>query len=439
MKLGSNYSIYFAWRRDPDGVISTIAKRRHEEVGVEMGKSYRQLELLGWKFTITPMRFFLTGLALLCLGVVVVRLVTGYHLVTNLSDESPWGLWIAFDVMTGVALAGGGYSTALLVHSFSYEKYKVVARGALLTSLFGYILVMVGLFLDIGQWFNFWRPFVSWGYHSVLFEVFWCVSIYTTVLALEFCEVLTERIVKNMHRYIVRALPILIIVGLIFPMMHQSSLGGLFLIAKSKMYPLWWSEFLPLYFLLSSFFVGSAMVCVETELARRAYSHEIEVRVLKRLSRVGGRVMVAYLLLKLYDLAAKNQWDLLVANTLQSNLYLLEMVIGIIIPICLIFSPLVNTRRGLLAYAGLTVFGVVFNRMNCVFTSMYSGNYFPTVWEFIVSIGLVSIGCLVYCFIVENFRVIGDEYAVQARFQKTQKAKYQVWTADSQQIFQHKD
>ena len=71
-----------------------------------MEKKYRQLELLGWTFTITPMRFFLTGLALICLGTIIVRLVTGYQYVTNLTDETPWGLWIAFDVMTGVALAG---------------------------------------------------------------------------------------------------------------------------------------------------------------------------------------------------------------------------------------------------------------------------------------------------------------------------------------------
>ena len=183
-------------------------------------KQYKHVDILGWKFTITPMRFVLTAIALLSFAVMLVRFITGYSLVTNLTDESPWGLWIAFDVMTGVALAGGGYSTALLVHSFEYKKYKAVARGALLTSLFGYILVMVGLFLDIGQWFNFWRPFVSWGYSSVLFEVFWCISIYTTILSLEFAEVVTERIGKNVHRFILKALPVLIIIGLIFPMMH---------------------------------------------------------------------------------------------------------------------------------------------------------------------------------------------------------------------------
>ena len=381
-------------------------------------KQYKHVDILGWKFTITPMRFILTAIALLSFAVMLVRFITGYSLVTNLTDESPWGLWIAFDVMTGVALAGGGYSTALLVHSFEYKKYKAVARGALLTSLFGYILVMVGLFLDIGQWFNFWRPFVSWGYSSVLFEVFWCISIYTTILSLEFAEVVTERVGKNVHKFILKALPVLIIIGLIFPMMHQSSLGGLFLIAKSKMYPLWWSEFLPLYFLMSSFFVGSAMVCIETELARRAYRHEIPTNVLKNLTRVGARIMAAYLALKIYDIIVQGQFGLLFAGNMQSNMFLLELIFGIIVPLGIIFSPYAKTRNGLLTYSLLVAGGVILNRMNMVFTSMYtSGNYFPSIWEFLVSAGLISVGCLLYCFIVENFVVIGESYAVPAKVQ----------------------
>ena len=108
-----------------------------------MGRTYKQLDFLGWKFTITPIRFILTGFVAICAAIIVVRLLTGFGLVTNLNDQWPWGLWIAFDDMVGVALAGGGYGSALLVYSFRYQKYEEVARGALLTSLFGYILVMV--------------------------------------------------------------------------------------------------------------------------------------------------------------------------------------------------------------------------------------------------------------------------------------------------------
>lgn len=392
-------------------------------------KVYKCFRILGWDFTITPVRFVLTGLVALMVATVVLRLLTGFQYVTNLTDETPWGMWIAFDVMCGVALAGGGYSTALLVSIFQYKEFHVVARGALLTSLLGYILVMAGLFLDIGQWFNFWRPFVSWGYTSVLFEVFWCISIYTTVLSIEFFEIITERILrKKLHRYIVKILPVLIVIGLIFPVMHQSSLGGLFLIMKERMFPLWWSEFLPLYFLLSSFFIGSAMVTIETTLAKTAYGHEIPHNIMLKLTRVGAGMMFVYLLLKLYDLFEKHEWNYVFQGTLQSNMYCVEMLFGILIPLMIIVSPLSKKRGGLLTYAVLTVLGVILNRLNCVFTSMYeSGSYFPGIGEIIVSVGLISLGVLIYCFLVENFNIIGNERAVQVKIDKDKDIKNLIW------------
>lgn len=392
-------------------------------------KVYKCFRILGWDFTITPTRFVLTGLVALMAATVLLRLLTGFQYVTNLTDETPWGMWIAFDVMCGVALAGGGYSTALLVHMFRYKQCEVVARGALLTSLLGYILVMAGLFLDIGQWFNFWRPFVSWGYTSVLFEVFWCISMYTTILSLEFFEIITERVlVKKLHRHILKILPVLVVIGLVFPVLHQSSLGGLFLIMKEKMFPLWWSQFLPIYFLMSSFFVGSAMVCVETTLAKTAYGHEIPHEIMLKLTRVGARIMLVYLLMKIYDLFSMDLWGYVFQGSLQSNMYCLEMLFGIIIPICIIISPLRKTTGGLLTYAWLTVLGVIFNRLNCVFTSMYeSGSYFPGIGEIIVSAGLVSLGILVYCFLVENFNIIGNARAVQVKIDKDKDIKNLIW------------
>lgn len=392
-------------------------------------KVYKCFRILGWDFTITPTRFVLTGLVLLMVAAVLLRLLTGFQYVTNLTDETPWGMWIAFDVMCGVALAGGGYSTALLVSMLRYKEFAVVGRGALLTSLLGYILVMAGLFLDIGQWFNFWRPFVSWGYTSVLFEVFWCISIYTTILSVEFFEIITERVlVKKLHKYIVKILPILIVIGLVFPVLHQSSLGGLFLIMKEKMFPLWWSEFLPIYFLMSSFFIGSAMVTVETTLAKSAYGHEIPHNIMMKLNRIGASIMGAYLLLKLYDLFEKHEWGYVFQGSLQSNMYCLEMVFGIIVPIMIIISPLSKKRWGLLTYAWLTVLGVILNRLNCVFTSMYeSGSYFPGIGEIIVSAGLISMGVLIYCFLVENFNIIGNERAVQIKIDKDKDIKNLIW------------
>ena len=376
-------------------------------------------EFAPWRFTITGPRIGLMIIAAISVAVILFRLVTGFGMVTNLSDDSPWGLWIAFDVLTGVALAGGGYFTAIIVHILHRDKYLSIARSALVTSLFGYLLVMGGLFLDIGQWFNFWRPFVSWGSSSVLFEVFWCISIYTTIQVLEFGEIVTERVGVKMHSLIKKMLPVLMIVGVVFPTIHQSSLGGLFLIAVHKLYPLWWSPFIPLLFLLSSFFVGPAMICVESILAGKAFKHKTPVGVLHGLAKISCYGMMAYLVLKIYDLLERGVFGLMFLGNLEGNLFLIEMIFGILIPMAIVFSKKGKTRSGLLIYGLLVGGGVALNRLNIVFVGMSKasgGIYIPSVWECAVSVGLLAFGCLAYCFVVENFRVFGhDEEEIEEK------------------------
>lgn len=372
----------------------------------------QEIKEYNWKFTMTPARkvlLILAGLGVVCM---LFRLATGLGATTNLSDKWPWGLWIGFDVLTGVALAGGGYGTAIIVHVLHRNKYHAIARSAMLTSLLGYLLVMAGLFMDIGQWFNFWRPFVSWGHTSVLFEVFWCVSCYTTVQVLEFGEVVTEKVGTKYHDIFKKALPVLMIVGIVFPTLHQSSLGALYLIMVDKLYPLWWSPYMGLLFLMSSFFVGPAMICVETALAGRAFKHQAPIHVLQGLVRISGAFMILYLGLKLFDLANRGVFNLMFKGNLEGNLFLLEIVLGVIIPIFIAFSGYSKTRQGLVTFGVLVSGGLIFNRMNVVFTGMSAaigGWYFPSIMEWAVSIGLVAIGCLVYCFVAENFNVLDHE------------------------------
>jgi len=366
-----------------------------------------KVEFAPWRFTITKPRIGLMMVAAMSVAVMLFRLITGFGMVTNLSDDSPWGLWIAFDVLAGVALAGGGYFSALIVHVLHREHYHSVARSALLTSLLGYLLVMGGLFLDIGQWFNAWRPFVSWGSSSVLFEVFWCISIYTTIQVLEFGEIVTERIGVKLHGLFKKILPVLMIVGVIFPTIHQSSLGGLFLIAVHKLYPLWWSTFLPLFFLLSSFFVGPAMICVESIVVGKAFRHKIDVGVLHGLAKISCYAMMVYLALKTYDLVERGVFGLMFQGNLEGNLFLMEIIMGIVVPIAIVFSKRGKTKGALLIYGLLVASGVVLNRLNIVLVGIRAGGpiYIPTIWECIVSVGLVAFGCLAYCFLVENFRI----------------------------------
>lgn len=375
--------------------------------------SEKVFRIMGLEFTVTPTHGVLTVLALAGIVCMLVRFFTGFGLVTNLSDEWPWGLWIGFDVMTGVALAGGGYGMAIIAHIFHREKYSAVVRGALLTSLLGYLLVMAGLLLDIGRWYNCWVPFVSWGTSSVLFEILWCLSLYTTVQVLEMGEIVTERFGKRFHSAIQKIMPVLLILGVVFPVLHQSSLGALFLIAETKMYPLYWSEYIPIFYLMSSFFVGPAVICVESSLARRFYGHQIRIETIYGLAVIGTRVMAVYFLLKCYDLFERGLIGTAFSGAWESNVFLMEMVIGVLIPIMIVYSRWGQTRGGLITYGFLTSFGLVINRLATIFVGLSPGRettYFPSVWEMLVTIGLLSAGCLLYSFIVENLNIFGKNH-----------------------------
>lgn len=367
-----------------------------------------------WRFRLTPTRYVLIALALIMVVTAVFRFVLGLGAVTNLSDDWPWGLWIGFDLLCGIALAGGGFSTALIVHVLHKEKFAPVARAALLTSMLGYIIALVSLFFDIGRWHNFWRPFFYWGYHSVLFEVFWCIALYTLVQVLEFGDIFFERVkIAPLKKIFERAMPFLLIIGIVLPTLHQSSLGSLFIVAVDRLNPLWWSMLLPFYFVWSAFFLGPAMVTFEGTLAAKSYQREPEYPVYQSLVKVTMWMMIVYLIVKIVDLSSRGALSLAFNGSLESNMFLLEMVVGIVIPIIMYAIPSIRTTRwGVLTASILVVAGVILSRVNVNFTGMAKaagGSYFPSIWEWLITLGLWSVLILAYCFIVENFAILPRE------------------------------
>ncbi|MCL1790871.1 MAG: polysulfide reductase NrfD [Peptococcaceae bacterium] len=364
-----------------------------------------------WGFRFTPVRLVMLAISVAAILVILVRLTVGLSM-TNMNDQWPWGLWIYFDVLLGVALAGGGYSTAFIVSILKVDRYESIARSAMLTSLLGYLMVVLGLIVDVGQWFNAWRPFISWGHHSVLFEVFLCVALYTMIQLLEFGEIATEKIFKKYHKYFVASMPVLLIIGVTLPTLHQSSLGELFYIMQGKLDPLWLSPVIPICFLLTSFAVGPAMIALETRLAGRALSHKPDIPVIRSLIRISGGVLSVYFVIKMVDLVVRDQIGNMFAGTFASNMFLLEIGAGVLIPIILAFSKAAATNAGQIWFGCMTVGGLVLSRFNMMtglggYMNASGASYFPAWTEITVSVGLVCIACLLYLFIAENFSIVG--------------------------------
>lgn len=344
-----------------------------------------------------------------------LRVAYGLGGSTHLSDKFPWGLWIAFDVMCGVALASGGFTLVAIVHIFSLDRYRPVLRPAILTAFLGYVLVVVGLLYDLGRPDRLWHPLVMWNPHSVMFEVAWCVTLYTTVLFLEFLPMVFERF--GLHRpteWIHRISVPLMILGVLLSTLHQSSLGSLFLIVPEKMYPLWYSPILPLLFYISAIAVGLAMTIFESWHSSRAFGRALELPLLAGLARVLAVVLSVYLWIRFLDLSHQHVWGVVGRNRTETWLFLLEMAL-LAIPTVLLYQA--RFRRDparLYACAVMVVFGVVANRLNVCVTALEAGSgthYIPKWSEVAVTLSIVACGFAFFRLIAGYFPVFEAEVA----------------------------
>jgi len=363
-------------------------------------------------------------LVLVAVGLVaaVIRFTQGLGAATNLTDSYPWGMWIGFDVVTGVALSAGAFTLAAMVYIFRMEKYRPVLRPALLTGFLGYVLAVLGLLADLGRPYRVWYVMLprNWNLHSVLFEVGWCVILYTTVLALELLPLVFERFRKPdaLPAQLIRTWLIpLVIVGITLSTMHQSSLGGLFLILRDQLHPLWQSPILPVFFYVSAIAAGLAMVIIESSLSARAFRRGLEMDVLSGLGRMIPYLLGLYFVLKVGDLVLAGDFGLLFEGSLRSNLFLVEMVVGVVLPIVLFALPRVRrSPAGLFWSAVVVVVGLVLNRIDVSLVGPQppaGATYFPHWMEFAITIGLVAGGVFVFA-LAARFLPIFPEMEAEA-------------------------
>ena len=354
------------------------------------------------------LRFF-TVIAIIGIAAWIARFALGLGRATNLSNAYPWGLWIGFDVVSGVALGAGAFVIAAIVYIFNLKKYHPIVRPALLTGLLGYLLVIVGLLADLAKPQNIWHLIIQWNLNSVLFEVGWCVMLYTLVMILEFCPVIFERYGWQVPIRFIRAIQIpLVIIGVVLSTLHQSSLGSLFLLLRYRLHSLWYSPLLPAFFLISAIGLGLAMVIMESVLSAKAFKRPLEKDLLSGLARALPYVLGIYFVLKMVDLLVAGELGLMFSGTIQGNLFLVEMVLGTLLPVVLLANPGVRQSFGGLFWSALLVIGgVILNRLDVsiIGQMVRTGSYFPHLMEFIVTIGLIALGIVAYTLVTHYFRV----------------------------------
>jgi Ni/Fe-hydrogenase subunit HybB-like protein len=365
--------------------------------------------------------------------VTIARFTNGLGATSGLTDVAPWGLWIAFDVMAGVALAAGGFVLAATVYIFGLQKYHAFARPAILTALLGYIAVAVGLLYDLGLPWHIWHPLIFPQHHSVLFEVAMCVMLYLTVLALEFSPAVLEhplfhhRVFRKVLAIVKRLTVPLVIAGIVLSTLHQSSLGSLFLIQPFRVHPLWYSPLIPLLFFISAVGLGLMMVVLESLVSSWLFGHKPRLDLMAGLGRAATYVLSIYVLVRVGDLWHR---DILVKSldgSWPAGLFLFELAVSAVIPAVLLSIRRVrNSIPGLATCSIMTVMGIIGYRFNiCIvaFERPEGMSYWPTWIEFAVSAGVVAGAVLVFIFFNENLKIVDDHGHEDAAKPTTEPAK----------------
>ncbi len=367
---------------------------------------------------LTPFNVIAGGILLVGGYILLVRFIEGLAATTNLTHNYPWGLWIGFDVMSGVALAAGGFVTSAAVYLFGMKEYKPIVRPALLTAFLGYFLVVLGLLVDLGRPWHLPYPFIRQaGPTSALFEVALCVALYLTVLFVECTPAAFEWLgLARWRKLVVQGTIALTVFGVILSTMHQSSLGALFVIMPTKVHPLWYSEQLPVHFFVSAVAAGLCMVMVEGALSHRAFSAQAEIshaeldRLTLGLAKAAAVVLATYTAVKLVDLSLAHKWHHLLSG--WGAWYAVELGGFVLLP-CLAFVIGYREKRLKLirAAAAVVVVGIMLNRFNVSFIAFnyqLSERYVPHWMEIWMSVALVTFGVVVFRWIVQRMPILHE-------------------------------
>ncbi|MDJ0883360.1 MAG: Ni/Fe-hydrogenase cytochrome b subunit [Desulfobacterales bacterium] len=360
------------------------------------------------------------GLILLVGGIVtVLRFTGGLAAVTNLSDNNPWGLWIGFDLLVGVALAAGGYVTSAACYIFGLKRFHSAVRPAILTAFLGYALVVFALHYDVGRPWRLPYPFiVQPGTTSLLFEVGACVALYLTVLFIEYTPAPLEWLgFKRARNLVVKLTLVLTIFGVVLSTLHQSSLGALYVIAPSKLHPLWYSSYLPVYFFISSIIAGLSMVIFEGSLSHKNFHDKMDETHLKEadgvvlgFGKAAAWVLFGYFIIKLVGLAVDNNWHHLASG--WGLWFLVEMVGFVLLPCYLYAVGARDKNIKLIRRTSLVaVLGIVLNRFNVSMVAFNyhlpsSERYFPHWMEIAISLFIVTVGILAFRFFVTRMPIL---------------------------------
>lgn len=372
-----------------------------------------------WRSNLTPFNAVATIILAIGIPVILYRLIFGLGPSTNLSDNNPWGIWIGFDMLCGVALAAGGFVIGTAVHLMGMKDYHFLFRPAVLTGFLGYLFAIIALTFDLGRYYRIPYPMVvSWGVNSVLFLVAWHVALYLGCQFVEWCPAIWEWLnFKKLRKIFIGATLGATIFGVCLSMLHQSALGSIFLLMPSKLHPLWYSEYIPLWFFMSAVVGGLTMVIIESRASHKIFANQITNhdpglldRVTLGLGKAASVTLLAYFFMKVIGLAHGNTWGYL--NTGYGYWYLLEVLGFVLVPaIGFMYAVQNSSPFQVRFWAYIAVIGIILNRLNQSIIAFgwhlpWKDRYVPSWMEVVLTITIITIGVLTFRWIMNRMPIL---------------------------------
>jgi molybdopterin-containing oxidoreductase family membrane subunit len=376
------------------------------------------------RLSIKPGTLAWIGLLGLCILIGLISAVAVFWnglYITNMSDSVPWGLWITID-LSAIALGAGAFTLSAVVYLFKLKRFQSIIRFAVFVGFIGYTTALLTLIMDIGRPDRFWHPWVYWNIHSVLWEITWCITIYLSIMLVEFAPVIAEAKffdrytwVRKGAKYLHYLAPLLAFLGLAISLLHQSSLGATYGIVKSR--PIWFKPSMPIMFILSAIAVGPALtmalaIIAEWITGKKNVPHDV----LRSIARFSGFALLIYGYIRFWDLAAvtyygrtpgvSEAFNILRQQTPYNfSFWVFEILLGVVLPAILFLAPRFNRNPGYLVMGALfAVTGIVINRRNVTVGGLFvplsyspgtlyklePGKYFPGLPEWGILIGIIG-------------------------------------------------
>lgn len=366
-------------------------------------------------------------LFLVALGAIATlwRFAFGLASVSNLNNGYPWGIWISLDVVVGTALGCGGYAVALLVYVLNRGKYHPLVRPAVLTSLLGYGLAVLAVAIDLGRPWELWKvPVFFWRWTgSPQLEVALCVATYVLVLLVEFSPAFFEKWQRDRSsglaafgakglKFMDRALPFILALGLVLPTMHQSSLGTMMLLPASKLHALWFTAWLPFLFLVSCLVMGYGIVVIESAFASWGFGRPRETAMLAKLSKVAMWVAAFWAAFRVVEVAIAGELGMVASG--RGVAFLVEVALHVAAVVVLASearraNAVWQVRAGMLLVLAGTVY-----RVNTYLVAFRPGahfSYFPALPELAITIGIFSLEAALYLWAVRRLPILAGGHA----------------------------